>query len=247
MSQKDTLGDRQKGYEKAQAIRLTGRTPVIIRLDGKAFHTYTKRLPDIDPSLKQSPFSDIMHYCMTATAVALCKQVQNCQLAYTQSDEITLLLTDWDTLDTQQWFGGQVQKMVSIAASIASVTFNDRIKACTTAEMPLALFDARVFTLPKEEVTNNFLWRQQDATRNSLQMLARFYFSHTQLQDKNTAQMHDMLMLQYGVNWNDIPTWQRRGTCIKRDEEGVWTVDEEIPIFSADRTYINALLADGQE
>ena len=240
---KDTLGDRMKEYESVPKHFLMKRTPVIIRLDGRAFHSFTKRKV-IKNSLTDDPFSDVMRTCMTGTAISLCKQIQNVKFCYTQSDEISLLLTDWDTFDTQQWFGGNIQKIVSLSASIATNAFNrayeqyEKIEECS--ELPM--FDSRVFNLPKEEVTNYFLWRQQDASRNSINMLAQYHFSHKQLQGKKVPQVHDMLMLEKGINWNDINTWKKRGFCVVKEDTG-WNVDNEIPVFSQDRNYIEQYLS----
>jgi tRNA(His) 5'-end guanylyltransferase len=175
-------------------------------------------------------------------------EVQTCQLAYTQSDEISLLLRDWDNLETQQWFGGNVQKMTSVSASIATAMFNNvygkDIKQPESFQ-DLALFDARVYNLPKEEVTNYFIWRQQDATRNSIQMLGHYHFSQKEMHGKNNNQVQDMLMLQKGVNWNDLATWMKRGSCVIQDP--YWSpvmssprevVDDFIPIFTQNRNYV---------
>lgn len=250
MTDKTSLGDRMKQFEAVTQSHLMRRMPVIIRLDGRAFHTFTKRLPKIDPSLNVSPFSTVMHEAMTRTTASLFVNVQNCVLAYTQSDEISLLLTDWNNFETQQWFDGNVQKIVSSSASIATAAFN--FAFFMTEDAPdkatwmgdLAHFDSRVYNLPKEEVTNYFIWRQQDCSRNSVQMLGRFHFSQKEMHGKNNSEVQDMLMLEKGVNWNDIPTWMRRGTCITN--KGIspfssamqYVIDDNIPIFTRDRFYI---------
>ena len=253
----DNLGTRMKGYENVTKTKLLRRTPVIIRIDGKAFHTWTKHLPNVDESLQEGPFSEYMHKCMVATTFGLVENIQNAVLGYTQSDEISILLNDWQKLETDQWFGGTIQKIASVSASMATAYFNRAWESIAYSDtIPPATFDARVFNLPKEEVTNNFIWRQQDASRNSVQMLARYYFSHKQLHKKNNSEIQDMLMLEKGVNWNDIDTWKKRGTCIVRGgykepmmggPDGTWeiraphnelVVDEDIPIFTQDRNYI---------
>lgn len=249
---KTSLGDRMKGYERTSSSTLLRRTPVIVRVDGKAFHTYTKKFnAETDPSMKADPFSDIMHQVMAHTAMALTWQTQNAVLGYTQSDEISILLRDWDTLTTDQWFGGSVQKIVSTTAAMAASYFNYFMRGYeeTVPDLKpngiqsIPLFDSRVFNIPKEEVTNYFVWRQKDATRNSINMLARHYFSHKQLHGKNTSEVQDMLMLEHGVNWNNIDTWKKRGTCTYRNPIS-WSssqpvvIDEEIPIFTQDREYI---------
>jgi tRNA(His) guanylyltransferase len=256
---KDSLGDRMKSYEDCYRTQLPSRMPVIIRIDGKAFHTYTAKC--------KKPVDTGLVECMNDTAIALCKSVQGCQIAYVQSDEISLLLTNYQGMDTQSWFDNNIQKMVSISASVASVTFTSNsykiwgyqndAKGYET-NIPIlkpAYFDSRVFVLPKEEVTNYFLWRQQDATRNSVQMLARSLYSHKQCDNKNNSELQE-LCFQKGFNWNDCPTSQKRGRCIiktKSVKSGTnpktgqvflanrseWVVDNEIPIFSQDRRYID--------
>lgn len=237
---KTSIGNRMKAYERVNKDKLMRRTPVIIRLDGKAFHTWTKVLPYLDVSLEQSPFSHMMHDCMSTTAFELVSRIQNATISYTQSDEISILLNDWKGLKTDQWFDGNIQKIVSISASMATAYFNNCMQAHNDAALDVdkqnlapAFFDARVFNLPKEEVANYFVWRQQDATRNSINMLGQRYFSHKQLQGKNTDQVQEMLFKEHDVNWNDIPTWQKRGYCAN-----IAAFDNDIPIFTQDRDYI---------
>ena len=275
---KDSLGDRMKGYENISRIYLTRRTPVIIRIDGKAFHSFTRGFA--------KPFDDILIKSMQDTSKYLCKNIMGCKLAYTQSDEISLLLIDYEKLGTQAWFDNNLQKMVSVAASMATMAFNkffmrevleeefewkagftpqsvmiqerhqkyiDNLK---TAINKGAMFDARAFILPKEEVNNYFIWRQQDATRNSIQMVAQSNFSHKELQGKSCNALQDMLHEQKDINWNDYPTVYKRGSCIVKVYDGItqydeagnicgytertkWIVDKEIPIFTQDRDYIN--------
>lgn len=271
---KTSLGDRMKGYEATTKANLLRRTPVIIRVDGKAFHTWTKQLPSFDRSLEVSPFSEIMHGAMTYAMMYAMSEMQNVQLAYTQSDEMSFFLKDWDTTETQQWFGGGIQKMASVTASLVTAgfiqyLFKNRPEMLEEGRFPS--FDARVFQLPKEEVANYFIWRQQDASRNSVQMLGRYYFSHKEMHQKNVSAVQDMLMLEKGINWNDIDTWMKRGSCAVRRTERVatdwrfasafvneddsaveWTdshversrivLDDNIPIFTQDRGYIEDLL-----
>lgn len=260
MSQ-DSLGDRMKSYEDCYRTNLPIRMPVIMRIDGKAFHTYTQGC--------KRPVDNGLVECMNLTAIELCKQVQGCQIAYVQSDEISLLLTNYQDIDTQSWFDNNLQKMVSISAAIASVTFtqnSDKIWGEDCAEggdgypdcYPIrkpAYFDSRIFVLPKEDVCNYFLWRQQDATRNSVQMLARSLYSHKECTDKNNSELQEMCF-QKGFNWNDCPIPQKRGRCIVKTktmkegrnpktgevfqaERSEWVVDNNIPIFSQDRRYID--------
>lgn len=241
----DSLGNRMKEYEAVSKNRLTNRTPVIIRLDGKAFHTWTKKLTPA--KFEIDPFNQDMHEMMVYATGHIMQNMQNVEIAYTQSDEISILMNDWKKLTTAQWYGNNIQKMVSVTASAASAAFNyiAQNKGYITCAQDLALFDSRAFNIPKEEVNNYFLWRQQDATRNSINMLGQHWFSHQQLQGKNVSQVQDMLMDldPTGINWNDLDVWKKRGTCIVKELTGVnsaspWAIDYNIPIFSQDRNYI---------
>lgn len=243
----DSLGDRMKSYEDCYRMSLPIRTPVIIRVDGKAFHSYTKGL--------KRPTDDNLISVMNETALYLCRNIQGCQVAYVQSDEISLLLTNYTDIDTQSWFDNTLQKMVSVSAGMASAVFTGLSGRLWGGNSKLAIFDSRVFVLPKEDVNNYYIWRQQDATRNSVQMLARSLYSHKQLDKKKNSELQEMCF-QKGINWNDCPTSQKRGRCIIKTstlKEGTnpktgettqsirseWVVDNEIPIFSVDRNYID--------
>lgn len=215
-------------YEDKTRSSLIRRMPVILRLDGKAFHTLTRGC--------EKPFDKNFIKCMEDTAMRLCAEVQNARFAYSQSDEISLLLTDYDNLDTDQWFDGNIQKICSISASIASV--------CFTKEFGKdAYFDARVFNIPKEEVCNYFIWRQQDASRNSVQGLGQAYFSHKSLIGLNNDQVQEKLWQERQVNWNNLPTNHKRGFCLRRiGTDGNWMLDRDIPIFTSDREYVEKSL-----
>lgn len=272
-NKKDSLGDRMKeNYENRSKTYLIRRMPVIIRLDGRAFHTFTKGL--------KKPYDEIFHNTMNATMKYLCENIQGCKLGYTQSDEITLLLTDYDTLTTDAWFDYSVQKMCSVSASMATMSFNkffsDEVNKAYTyftttengckfvdnidefdkqfnnyySKIGNAMFDARCFNIPVDEVTNCFIWRQQDATRNAIQMLGQCNFSHKALHGKSCNDIQDMLMLEKGINFNDMPVEFKRGVCcVKREVECTdrlisyktdWILDKDIPIFTQDRNYIEA-------
>lgn len=234
---KDDFGDRMKRYESVPRLHLTRRTPVILRLDGKAFHTFTRGLV--------RPFDELLNDAMTSTMNYLVANIQGAVFAYKQSDEISIMLRDWDTLTTDAWFDYNVQKMVSVAASMATMHFNNVFRHPKGDK--LAMFDARAFNVPKEEVVNCFLWRQQDAVRNSINSLAQANFSHKQLQGKNTSQVQDMLMLEKGINWNDLETRYKRGTCVFVLPELGRVVDLVPPIFSQDREYISRHLLDNPQ
>lgn len=249
---KDNLGDRMKeNYENRAKTQLLRRTPVIIRLDGKAFHTFTRGF--------KKPFDDILIEAMQQTMLTLCKEIQGCVLGYTQSDEITLVLTDYKNLETAAWFDYDIQKVCSVSASIATLAFNK----CFLKEMMQnkvgfansihfqawakgALFDSRCFNIPKEEVTNCILWRQQDAIRNSINSVGQANFSHKELQGLSTDQILKKLLEEKQIDWNKLPVHLQRGSCcIKREVNGVdsWFIDTEIPIFKGeDRDYIEKLI-----
>jgi tRNA(His) 5'-end guanylyltransferase len=269
---KDSLGDRMKNnYENRAKTYLVRRMPVIVRLDGRAFHTFTKGL--------KKPYDEIFHNTMNATMKYLCENVQGCKLGYTQSDEITLLLTDYDTLTTDAWFDNNVQKICSVSASMATMAFNKYFQKfyneifiygkdesadytnTLSNKIGIAMFDSRCFNIPVEEVTNCFIWRQQDATRNAIQMLGQCNFSHRELHGKSCNDIQDMLMTQKGINFNDMPTEFKRGVCcIKQtvQDERVdikdgaytvqkWVLDKEIPIFTQDRQYIESVFSNKED
>lgn len=236
----DSLGDRMKSYESISRNKLMCRTPVILRLDGKAFHSYTKQRAFKDAV----PFSNILKNCFTFTTDTIIRNIQGSRLAFFQSDEVSILITDWKKLNTSAWFDYVTQKMTSVAASIFTYHFNNWMYKMDVNIHP-AFFDARVFNVPFEEVANYFIWRQQDAVRNSIQMLARSKFSHKQLHKRNTGELQDMLMEQYQINWNDIETKFKRGSCITSEiinEKTVFNVDNDIPIFTQDREFIEKYL-----
>lgn len=231
MAKTDSLGDRMKRYETVSQMSLMRRTPVIIRIDGKAFHTFTKTM--------DKPFDAELSDAMLGATIALVKHVQGAVLGYTQSDEISILCQDWASLTTDAWFDYNIQKVVSVSASIATASFARNFNSLNAA-----LFDARVFNLPREEVCNYFIWRQQDATRNSIQAVAQANFSHGELHGLNMSQLQDKLMLEKNINWNDIQTRWKRGQCIDTvvPTDGTLgraqVIDREIPIFTQNRTYI---------
>lgn len=241
----DSLGDRMKGYENVWRTEFPRRLPVMLRIDGKAFSSYTQGC--------ERPWDPDVHEVMEITAIALCEEIQGVQIAYTQSDEISLLLHGYKRLQSQPWFDNNLQKMVSVAASVAGATFTAHSGRIWEGTIKPAYFDCRAYILPEHEVCNAFLWRQQDATRNSVQMLARSLFSHKECTGKNSSELQEMCF-QKGSPWNELPTEYKRGRCIVREHYHVetangpiertrWTVDREIPIFSQDRNYIEKYLA----
>ena len=254
----DELGKRMKRYEAIPQISLMRRTPVAIRIDGKAFHTFTKHL--------NKPWDNIFQKSMQETMKYLCQNIQNCVFGYQQSDEITLILTDYETLTTDAWFGYEVQKLCSISASMATLRFNF-VFACEASKWcddyfeawhhteeedkyletlndcinKGAMFDARCFNIPKEEVTNLVYWRQVDAVRNSIQSMGQAHFSHKQLMNKTTKEVQQMLE-DNGTLWEDRPVAERRGVACLKGEDG-WYIDYNIPILKGeDRDYIEKLI-----
>jgi tRNA(His) guanylyltransferase len=253
---KDSLGDRMKAnYEDRTRYFLMRRGYTIIRIDGKAFHTYTMGLKE--------PFDEHLMEDMDKTAAALCKEIGGAKFAFVQSDEISILVTDFDELQTQAWFDNNIQKIVSVSASIATAYFNQfrqRREVDNCFGMKLANFDSRVFQLPtKSEVENYFIWRQQDTTRNSISAAAQSLYSHKQLEGKNSDELQE-LIFQKGINWNDYPAYFKRGRVIVKEEYEYmnnensaypfqdkvvirtrWTM-KEVPIFTKERTFISDLI-----
>lgn len=254
MSQeKNSLMKRIKdNYELRQRHYLTRRTPVIIRLDIKAAHTYCKPLED--------RFDKGFIEVMNLTAIKLCEEVQGCQLAYIESDEISLLLHDYKKLTSDAWFDYSQSKIESISAAMASVEFTlnssliwgSNLSYPEYSNKPIlkrAYFDSRSHNIPESEVCNYFIARQKDAIRNSINSLAQSLYSHSELQGKKCNQLQDMCFLK-DHNWNDLPVYMKRGRCvvkqIYKSEDGYirshWVVDNDIPEFTQDREYIEHYL-----
>ena len=280
------LAERMKGYEKRNRYYLQRRMPVILRLDMRAGHSFTKGF--------ERPFDEVFIKTIQETAKYLCENIQNCKLSYQQSDEITLLLVDYEKINTDCFFEYRVDKLCSIAASMVTMKFNQVFKELSYKESENleiicrknpylenrdcltkisnvhtnsaekgAMFDCRCFNIPKEEVTNCIYWRQLDATRNSIQMVGQANFSHKELQNKSCNDIQDMLMTQKGINWNDLPIYQKRGSCCIRNHmisepygnrmldetagENEWIIDKDIPIFKGEgRKYIDDLVFVGE-
>lgn len=246
MEKVNTLGARMVSYESITNSRLYPRMPAIIRIDGKAFHTFTRGF--------DRPWDIKFNESMQATAKYLCENIQGAKLAFVQSDEISILMTDYDSYDSERWFDYRVQKVVSVAASMATAKFNELIQPIRVAKglrHNLAMFDARVFNLSKEEVINYFIWRQQDATRNSVQNLAQANFSHNEIKGINNNELQNKLLVEKDINWNDLEVWKRRGSCVVKCHPNTvtaenirdpWCIDLEPPIFSNDRKYIDVIV-----
>lgn len=212
-----------KEYEAVTRLVLPRRTYTIIRVDGRAFHTLLRGA--------DRPFDSYVHKVMVKTAIDLCHEVQGVSFAYTQSDEISLLLTDFQGPHSQPWFGGNVQKMASVAASTATESW--------VMQYGRGQFDARVYTIPDAvEVANYFVWRQRDAVRNSISMAAQAKFSHKSLQGLNSDQLQEKLFQEAGINWSHYDAWMKRGSIIHKvnhEETVTYThkatgVEETIPV-----------------
>jgi tRNA(His) 5'-end guanylyltransferase len=251
----DELGSRMKdNYEDRTRFSVPRRTYTVIRLDGKSFHTYTKGF--------KRPYDLGLMRIMDQTAMALCEAIQGVKLAYVQSDEISLVLTDFETIQTDAWFGGNIQKMASVSASIATAAFNNGmyLDEDILANMDkVAYFDSRVFSIPdREEVINALIWRQQDATRNSIQMGAQSLYSQKELHGKNTSELQE-LMFQKGINWDKYPIGFKRGRIILKEKSESMVVQQRIegenrptmierirwgvfdpPIFTQDRNFLQS-------
>lgn len=270
-------------YENVPHTRLMRRCPVALRMDGKAFKHFTENF--------KKPYDRLFRDTMQETMLNLCQSIQGCVFGYTQSDEITLILVDYETFSQEAWFNYEIQKMVSTAASMTTMYFNKiferktrefvmencclmdsddsfspehvsfsgdgfspvensdeelrrYVKIYKDAVSEGAMFDARCFNVPKEEVTNLIYWRQLYAIRNSVQMAARTHLFNTEVKNKTTKEMKQMLE-QIGITWEDYPIDCQRGACaIKEQRDGDvrphWYVDKNIPIFKGkDRGYVN--------
>lgn len=274
----DSLGNRMKEfYENRSKTYLTRRTAVMIRIDGCHFHTFTRGL--------KKPYDKIFITAMQRTTQSLCESIQGCKIGYVESDEISLLLTDYDDLKTDAWFDYSVQKICSVSAAMATMYFNryfaeevehySRLTSYPLSEEDSdylnllrkkidlgGYFDARAFNIPESEIANYFIWRQNDASRNSIQGLGHAYFSQKELHAKNGSQIQDMLHEQKGINWNDCTPVEKRGTAVIRKEvtedintpSGImpvtrmkWTIDENMPIITQDRNYIEQFLPKGED
>lgn len=263
--QNDVLGARMKEYEHAERTYLERKVPVIIRIDGKAFHTFTRGMA--------KPFDDILMTTMQRTMQYLCEHIQGCVFAYTQSDEISLLLTDYATPETDAWFGYNVQKMASVAASEATGAFNeffieevmkhhdtdDDFDGDFYAKKAFkARFDARAANYPKDEVENYFIWRQSDAIRNSVEATGHASFSAREMHGKSVGDVKQMLWDIHGISWDDFPADCKCGSCCYRvptevlvevrDREPVtvtrnkWKIDCDIPLFTQNREFVSKWL-----
>lgn len=228
---KDVWGDRMKGYEVESRLTFASDKPVLLRLDGKAFHTYTKGM--------DRPYDLRLSNAMKETMKFLCEEIQDVRFGYTQSDEITLVLTADVSEEYQPWFGWQAQKLISVATSLCTFKFNELMYEYTGKP---GIFDCRAFQVPsKVEAMNATYWRQADGIRNSVQMLAQSLFSHKELHEKGQSDLKEMMNVDRGVSWEAQDAWKKFGTGCVREERG-WRLDEELPVFKDDWEYLKALI-----
>jgi tRNA(His) guanylyltransferase len=259
---RDELGDRMKrNYENRTRIYLPRRTYTIVRVDGKCFGNFTKNLI--------RPFDMGLIEDMNETAKYLCQYIQGAKIGFVQSDEISILMTDFDTITTDAWFDGNIQKIVSVAASMATAKFNQLRQARyikekfdkgitnvtyrwmeVLSEQKLAEFDARTFTIPsKTEVMNYFIWRQNDCVRNSISSVAQSLYHNKKLEGKNMSMQQEMIF-QKGINWNDYEPIFKRGRFVckeKYDKDGVertrWII-RDCPTFSQNQEFLDSFTPD---
>jgi tRNA(His) 5'-end guanylyltransferase len=252
------LGDRIKTYEKAYDIYMPSRLPVIVRLDGKGFSKFTKFIKAEKPF--DGSFSGIMAFTMKKVA----EEIEGCVFGYTQSDEITFVIKNDQSLESTPWFGNRIQKITSVAASIASAAFNQYMAEHWPENewLCLAYFDARTFVVPNwQEAINCLVWRQNNCTKNSVS--AACYYESAKKIGKKTArkemhglnqkQQQEMLFQHTGLNWNNYPAKFKRGVgCYKVTKEMAlngktfmrnnWQIDQELPIFTQDPSFLRGIL-----
>lgn len=212
MSQKykrDSFGDRMKTYERLSESQLIPNLPIVVRLDGKSFSKYTSRL--------ERPYDLKLIELMQNTCKHLMKISHNIKVAYQQSDEITLIISN--DYDNPVEYSGRVQKLCSILAAECSVYFATHAYILENALHDHPVFDCRIFNVPDwVEASNAVLWREQDATKNSIQLAGQSNFSHKEMQGLKNNQIQEKLLLEKNINWNDYPASFKRGSYIKREK-----------------------------
>ena len=227
------------GYDACSKSMLPRNTPVIMRVDGRAFHTFTRRF--------KRPFDLDFKGLMDLVAINLCQEISGARIAYMQSDEINILI--YPGIYQDSWFGNNVQKMTSISASLAAAVAGKWV-AERGMKDTFVTFDSRVFSIPEKDVCNYFIWRQRDWERNSLQMYCRAFYSQKEMQNKNNANMHEMLH-EKGENWDKLPPFWKRGRCLNRvpskgttdgQQKYFWALDDDIPVFTKSRNYIEDII-----
>lgn len=215
-----TLGDRMKEYEYVTRNKLTNRVPVIIRLDGKAFHNFTKGF--------NKPVDDIMARTMKRTTEALCNNVQGVVMGYTQSDEISLVLMNTSNKASELWFNNNISKIISVSASMCTLHFNkffeEEVKNIDYADpyyskINTAIFDSRAFSIPENDIVNYFIWRQRDCQKNAISSTARTLFSHKSLYGLSGSKMIEKMKEEKDFIYEDkIPLSFRNGVTFIKEE-----------------------------
>jgi len=223
---KDSLGDRIKKYESITKHSALPNMPLVVRVDGKAFHTFTRNCI--------KPFDKYIIGGMLRAAMYTATKMQGFKAAYVQSDEVTFVLTDYDTHQTDGWFDYELPKIISTSAALMSVSFLDIMKELKPEYIKpnnLPTFDARAFNVPKNDVINMFLWRALDWKRNSVQMYGQSVFSHKEMQGWNEENIKRML-IHRGFDWDkDLSNQTKYGTFITK-KYGTFDYIYTVPTYS---------------
>ena len=247
MSYKQTLGDLMKSYEEVTNYKLPLRSCIIVRIDGRAFHTFTKGF--------EKPYDEIFIRSMQKTMLSICESIQGCQFGFVESDEISILI--WETNnEADPWFSNRLQKICSMTSSMATLYFNryftEILSSYSETEKPNhykaikdgAIFDSRVFIIPESVINPYFVWRQNDCTRNSILGLSQKYFSHKQIQGMKCDELQNKLLTEKNINWNDEPTVNKRGTCAYKivddidKQSHIWILDLNMPILNEEKDFV---------
>lgn len=234
---KTTLGDRMKMYESAYETYIMPRAPVIIRCDGKSFHTFTRKF--------DKPFDEKFNRVMANTMFYVANKIDGCVFSYAQSDEITFVIRNDKTFETEPWFGNRLQKMCSVVSSMITAQFAHEGKYDS-----LAYFDTRVFAVPSlTEAGNALVWRQNDCVKNSISSACYYEIgkkigkgtARKKMYKLNQKQQQELLFSEAGINWSSYPTKYKRGVGCYREKSNlmanrgwVWKFDEELPKFTAE-------------
>ena len=222
------LADRIKRYEAVTHHTATGRMPLMVRVDGRAFHTFTRGMG--------RPFDQKLTNAMVGAAKCVADEMQGFKAAYIQSDEATFCITDYDRTESQGWFDYDLSKVISISATLMTAHF---IRLLGTEKTPV--FDSRAFSIPATDVVNAFLWRAKDWERNSLQMYCRAHFSHKELHGKKRMEMHNLLH-EAGKNWTtDLTNQQKNGTFLVSTDCGIKQRHDILPTYESVNVAIGGL------
>lgn len=241
------LENRMRTYEeKSHFIK---RIPVIVRIDGKSFKNFTKQ--EVFYINEKYDFSNIIIDGLVFAANNCLESGNNAKCAYIQSDEISILLTDFDYLNTEPLFNYDKEKIISYFTSVVSNSFNDYMNLFRKSNsiirpIKIANFLTKAHNYPEDDVVNYFVWRQQDAIRNSISKFCRNFYSDNEMHCKNQSNMHEMLY-QKGMNWaTDLDDKFKNGVFIYKDkgfeENTEYKIMEKCPIFLKERDIIQNLM-----